>query len=150
MARPAPHLLPRRRRGTGPARHGGRGDAGSVSVEIAILFPALLIIVTALVQYALWFHARSVALAAAQEGVTAVASYGAAPGSGTNHARWFLDTHATGTLTGTQVSEEFPTPGQVTVDVTGRAVSVLPGAAGPAVTQSAQAPIERFTVAGAP
>ena len=148
MPRPAPRPTPPTRRGR--ARPRARGEAGSVSVEIAILFPALLLLITALVQYALWFHARSVALAAAQEGVTAVASYGAAPGSGADRARSFLGAHGADTLTGPQVTETAPAAGHVTVHVTGRSVSVLPGVPGPAVAQSAQAPIERFTLAGAP
>ena len=121
-----------------------------MSVEIAILFPALLLIVTAIVQYGLWFHARSVALAAAQEGATAGASYQAAPGSGADRARTFLDAHAADALSDVAIEQSAPAPGQVAVQVTGRAISLLPGVAGPAVTQSAEAPVERFTVAGGP
>jgi Flp pilus assembly protein TadG len=121
-----------------------------VSVEIAILFPALLLIVTAIVQYGLWFHARSVALAAAQEGVAAAATYQAAPGRGADRARTFLDDHAGDTLRDVEVIQTAPATGQVVVQVTGRALSLLPGVVGPAVSQSAQAPVERFTVAGGP
>ena len=39
---------------------------------------------------------------------------------------------------------------EVQVVVTGRSVSVLPGVAGFAVSQSAAGPLERFTTAGAP
>ena len=121
-----------------------------MSVEIAILFPALLLLVTAIVQYGLWFHARSVALAAAQEGAAAAASYQAAPDSGADRARAFLDDHAGDTLSSVEVTQSAPAPGQVAVQVTGHAISLLPGVAGPTVTQSAEAPLERFTVAGAP
>lgn len=143
---------PRPTQGTRPGYPGRRlrGDDGSVSVEIAILFPALLLLISAIVQYGLWFHARSVALAAAQEGVIAATTYRAAAGSGVERAREFLDAHASDTLHDPQISQTTPTPGQVAVQVTGRAVSLLPGMPGPAVTQSAHAPIERFTVAGGP
>ncbi|MCB2175751.1 MAG: pilus assembly protein [Actinomycetales bacterium] len=121
-----------------------------MSVEFAILFPALLLLVTAIVQFGLWFHARSVALAAAQEGAAAAASYQAAPDSGANRARAFLDAHAADTLSDIEVAQSAPAPGQVAVQVTGRAISLLPGIDGPTVTQLAEAPLERFTVAGGP
>ena len=141
-------------RDTRPGRRGAhrwRGcDDGSMSVEIAILFPALLLLVTAIVQYGLWFHARSVALAAAQEGAAAAATYQAAPGTGSDRALAFLDAHAADALSDIDVEQSTPAPGTIAVQVTGRAISLLPGIAGPEVTQSAQAPVERFTVAGAP
>lgn len=143
--------LPRQPRSTrGRAGLRGRSDDGSMSVEIAILFPALLLLVTAIVQYGLWFHARSVALAAAQEGAAAAASYQAAPDSGADRARAFLDAHAGDTLSDIEVEQSAPATGQVAVQVTGHAISLLPGIAGPSVTQSAEAPLERFTVAGVP
>lgn len=138
------------RSGRGRARRRPRGDDGSMSVEIAILFPALLLLVTAIVQYGLWFHARSVALAAAQEGAAAAASYQAAPDSGAERASAFLDAHAGDTLSDVEVAQSAPAPGQVAVQVTAHAISLLPGIAGPTVTQSAEAPLERFTVAGEP
>lgn len=119
-----------------------------MSVEIAILFPALLLLVTVLVQYALWFHARSVALAAAQEGVSAAASYRATAGAGADRARTFLDAHAADTLTDVEVTQTASAPGYVTVQITGRAISLLPGVTGPSVSQTAEAPAEQFTVAG--
>ena len=121
-----------------------------MSVEIAILFPALLLIVTVIVQSGLWFHSRSLALAAAQEGVTAAATYRAAPGSGADRARAFLDAHDTDALSDVVVTQTSTAPGHVVVRVTGRAISLLPGVAGLSVTQSAEAPIEQFTVAGGP
>lgn len=127
-----------------------QGDDGSTSVEIAILFPALLLVVTAVVQYGLWFHARSLALAAAQEGVAAATTYQAEPGNGADRARTFLDDHASDALTEIQVEQSVPTPGQVAIHVTGRTISLLPGVAGPAIAQSAEAPVERFTAAGGP
>jgi len=150
MSRSTAHPTRATRPGCRAARRRPRGDDGSVSVEIAILFPALLLIVTVIVQYGLWFHARSVALAAAQEGVTAAATYRAAPGSGADRARTFLDAHSADTLTDIEIAQTTPAPGQVAVQVTGRAISVLPGVAGPAVSQSAEAPVEQFTVAGGP
>ena len=147
-----PTTLPTRdmRPGCLGAGHRPQRDNGSMSVEIAILFPALLLIVTVIVQYGLWFHARFLALAAAQEGVAAAVTYRAAPGSGSDRARSFLDAHAADALSGIQITQTARGPGRVTVQVTGRAISLLPGVAGPAISQSAEAPVKRFTVAGAP
>ena len=137
-------------RGPLSARLRGPCDAGSVSVETAIAFPALLLLVTALVQYGLWFHARSLALAAAQEGVTAARVLGADPGAGPQRARAFIDTHGADTLTGATATLTTPAPQTVAVQVTGRALSLLPGVPGLPVTQSAEGPVERFTTAGQP
>ena len=123
-------------------------DTGSATVEIAILFPVLLAVIVAIVQYGLWFHARSLALAAAQEGVTAARAYAADPAIGPDRAREFLQAHGSDTLTDITATATSPGAGQVGVEVTGRSLSLLPGVPGPAVTQSAEGPVERFTVAG--
>lgn len=125
-------------------------DAGSASVEIAILFPVVLLVVTAIVQYGLWFHARSIALAAAQEGVTAARLYEAGPTAGPERARAFVEAHGSDSLSDVVASATSPGPEQIGVQVTGRALSILPGVAGLTVTQSAEGPIERFTTAGGP
>jgi Flp pilus assembly protein TadG len=131
-------------------RMGGSRDAGSASVEIAILFPVLLLVITAIVQYGLWFHARSIALAAAQEGVTAARLYQADPAAGPRRARVFVATHGSDTLTDVAATATVPGPAQIGVQVSGRALSILPGVQGLMVSQSAEGPIERFTTAGAP
>lgn len=133
-----------------PGRRALSGDGGSASLEIAILFPVLLLVITAIVQYGLWFHARSIALAAAQEGVTAARIYTAEPTAGIDRARAFLDAHGADTLTDAAITATSPGMGQVGVQVTGRSLSLLPGVPGLTVTQSAQGPVERFTTAGAP
>lgn len=125
-------------------------DAGSASVEIAILFPVVLLVVTAIVQYGLWFHARSIALAAAQEGVTAARLYGASPAAGPERARAFVEAHGSDSLSDVVATATSPGPEQIGVQVTGRALSILPGVPGLTVTQSAEGPIERFTTAGEP
>lgn len=125
-------------------------DAGSTTLELAILFPLLLLVVTALVQYGLWFHARSVALAAAQEGVTAARALGAAPDAGVERATAFVVDHGGETLVDLTVAPLPADAGTVGVRVSGRSLSLLPGVPGPAVTQTATGPIERFTTAGEP
>ena len=124
-------------------------DRGSVTVELAIVFPALLLIITALIQYALWFHARSLALAAAQQGVSVARAYGSTPAAGRDSALAFVADHGADTLLAAAATVTTPAAGQVQVVVTGRSQSVLPGV-GITVSQSAAGPVERFTRAGAP
>ncbi|KGM03922.1 membrane protein [Cellulomonas cellasea DSM 20118] len=125
-------------------------ERGSASVELALLFPALLLVVTSLVQYGLWFHARSLALAAAQHGVSVARSYDADHSTAPAAARAFVDAHGADTLVNVATTPMSAGPGEVGVEVTGRAISILPGIPGPPVRQAAEAPIERFTTAGAP
>ncbi|GGB91505.1 TadE/TadG family type IV pilus assembly protein [Cellulomonas carbonis] len=119
-------------------------------MELTILFPVLLLVVTGVLQSGLWFHARSVALAAAQEGVTAARTYTADPTAGATRARAFIDAHGADTLTDPTVTVTAPSPNRVSVQVTGQALSLLPGVPGMAVTQSADGPVERLTTAGDP
>lgn len=147
---PPPRGHPTPRAHSWHARSVGAGDGGSASVELTILFPVLLLVVTAVLQFGLWFHARSVALAAAQEGVTAARTYTAAPTAGATRARAFIDTHGADTLTNPTITVTTPGPNRVSVQVTGHALSLLPGVAGLAVTQSADGPLERLTRAGDP
>ncbi|GEA89065.1 TadE/TadG family type IV pilus assembly protein [Cellulomonas cellasea] len=119
-------------------------------MELALLFPALLLVVTSLVQYGLWFHARSLALAAAQHGVSVARSYDADHSTAPAAARAFVDAHGADTLVNVATTPMSAGPGEVGVEVTGRAISILPGIPGPPVRQAAEAPIERFTTAGAP
>lgn len=131
-------------------RHRGAEDGGSASVELVILFPALLLIVTALIQYSLWFHARSIALAAAQQGVSAARAYHSDPTAGRETALAFVADHGAGTLLDANATGSTPVAGHIQVVVTGRSLAVIPGAPGLSVSQSASGPIERFTTAGAP
>ncbi|NTW38828.1 MAG: pilus assembly protein [Cellulomonadaceae bacterium] len=134
---------------TTSTRHRNRpgGERGSATVELAILFPALLLVVTALVQYGLWFHARSIALAAAQEGVAAARTYIAPFQDGPGAALGFVNQHGGDTLLNATATLTTLGAGQVEIVVSGHALSVIPGVGGAAVRQSAAGPVERFTQA---
>lgn len=116
-----------------------------MSLEITILAPALLLLVFSVVQGGLWFYARNLAQAAAQEGVAAGAAFNADPGVAIARTRSFLAAHAGDSLTGAAVTASGSTPTFMRIQVTGRALSVLPGVPGLAITQDAIAPIEEFT-----
>ncbi len=124
-------------------------DRGSATVEIAVLGPALLLLVFTVVQVALWAYARNLALAAAQEGASAATSYGGQLRDGTIRAQRFLARSAGDSLSQTAVTVSRVGPDRVRVEVRGRALSVLPGVAGLTVTQSAESTVERFVPDGA-
>src|SRR2546430_11249637 len=57
------------------------------SVSMAIVFPFIIALTIAVVQASMWYYARTIALTAAREGVTAARLYQAAPAAGTAQAR---------------------------------------------------------------
>jgi Flp pilus assembly protein TadG len=119
-------------------------DRGSATLEIAVLGPAILLLIFTVVQAGLWFYARSLALAAAQSGVAAGRAYGAAPSDANLRAQAFLADQAGDSLTNPTVSTAGSTATSVRVEVSGRCLAVLPGLS-LAVRQSAVADRERFT-----
>ncbi|WP_227425645.1 TadE family protein [Pengzhenrongella sicca] len=128
----------------------GEFERGATTLEVVIIFPLLLLVITALIQGALWFHARSLALAAAEEGVVAARAYQARPDAGPTRAREFLNAHAGDVLASITVGARPAGRERVRVEVAGRTLSILPGIPGPLVSQAAEGPIERFTLAGEP
>lgn len=120
-----------------------RPERGSATLEIAILGPALLLLVFAVVQVALWAYARNLALAAAQEGASAAAAYGARPGDGPARARAFLQDAGGDSIGEVRVAGERDRT-SARVEVSGRSLSVVPGVPGIRVVQSAEVPRERF------
>ena len=119
-------------------------DRGSVTLEVSILAPVLLLVVFTIIQVGLWSYARSLALGAAQEGVAAGRAYGAPAEAGRVRARAFLEATAGDSLLASSVTST-ATAGGLRVEVAGRALSVLPGVPGLPVRQHAEGPIERFT-----
>lgn len=135
----------RRRRGPAVGRRGraaGR-DRGSAAVELAILAPAILLALFASVQVATYFLARSVALAAAQEAVTAQRAYNAQPGVGVERGNAFL-ARAGDWLVGGTVVVEAEGDEAFRATVTGQALSIVPGVHFQ-VRQTARGSRERFT-----
>jgi hypothetical protein len=122
-----------------------RADRGGSVVELAILWPAILLVIFGAVQVTTYFTARTVALSAAQVGVATERRYDATPGSGQDRAEEFL-AGAGDWLADPQVDEPVRTDEQVLVTVHGRALSVVPGVSWE-IRQSARGTIERFTEA---
>lgn len=124
-------------------------DTGSVSVQVALAWSTLFLIMCAGIQTALWYHARNVALAAAQEGLRVARSQHGSLEDGTQTARSFAATAGGGTLLNPNVSTAGSTATDVRITVTGQAQSFMLGDLAPTVSQQAAGPRERFTT-GAP
>lgn len=113
-------------------------------MELTIVFPVVLLLVMTLIQAALWFYARSVALGAAQEGARQGRLQPASTARADTAAQAFLDRTARDLLTARSVTVA-GSPTTIDVTVTGTSISLFPGLSGWSVTQTAAGPIERPT-----
>lgn len=121
-----------------------RDERGSVTIQMVFLMPALFLLMFVGVQGVLYYHAKQVALAAAQEGAREAGSETGTRESGVATANTFLhDAGGTDVMTSTSVSGSRSTT-TATVTVTGKSLSVIPGWH-VTVTQSASAPVEWLT-----
>ncbi|MFI2662285.1 TadE/TadG family type IV pilus assembly protein [Micromonospora carbonacea] len=140
------------RPGAGPDRRaprrrlaGGGADRGANPVELAVVMPAILVLLFASIQVAAWFVARATALNAAQSAVNAQRLYEAPAGAGEARAVDFL-TAAGDWLVGWDQPGPACVTGvaEVTCTVSGDSLSVIPGVSFP-VRQTARGTIERWT-----
>jgi Flp pilus assembly protein TadG len=149
-ARPRGPTPPSPSRHAGWSRTGGgvgrrlSGERGAASLELAVIFPVVLLLVMTLIQAALWFYARSVALGAAQEGAREGRVQPASTTRAQTAAEDFLDQTASDLLTGQDVAVT-GSPTSIEVTVSGTSLSLLPGLSGWSVNQTAVGPVERPT-----
>ena len=121
-----------------------RDEHGSVSIQLVILLPALFAVMFLGMQAALFYHARSVAIAAAQEGARAASAESGTQSDGVAAADAFVsDAGGDDVLSGVSVTAD-RTATTVTVTVIGNSLSVIPGWT-PRIEQSASLPTERIT-----
>ncbi len=118
-------------------------DRGDASIQMAIVYPFVLLAAIAVIQASMWYYARQIALTAAREGVTAARAYQAGPADGTARARQVLGRTAGDSLRSARVSASSDGE-RVRVQVRGVAQSLLPGVPGLTITQSASGPAERW------
>jgi Flp pilus assembly protein TadG len=120
-----------------------RQDSGALTLSYVIIVPVFLFAVMIMIQIALWFLARSAALAAARQGVSAARVQPVSLAAGRNAARAFARTSGAGFLL---APHAFPsrTATTIVITVTGHVPSLVPGLP-IRVTQAAEAPVERFT-----
>ncbi len=129
-----------------PATSGSsrKDERGSASVELVILLPALFALLFLGMQAALFYHARTVAIAAAQEGARAAGGEHGSESDGTQAAAAFVkDAGGDDVLPGATTSATRTTT-TATVVVRGHSLSVIPGWS-PTIRQVASVPVERLT-----
>lgn len=123
-------------------RNAADRQRGSVTLEMVILFPVLLIMLFAAVQGGLWFHARNVAISAAQEGARVAASYESSASQGAEAARKFATAAGARGVSVTASSSATTTTVMVSVEAPRIIPFLIPDLP---VHQSATMPLERVT-----
>ena len=108
------------------------------------MLPALFAVMFLGMQAALYYHARTVAIAAAQEGARAAGSENGQSADGVGAASGFVaDAGGNDVLIAASATADRSTT-TATVTVHGFSLSVIPGWR-PSITQSATVPVERLT-----
>ena len=112
---------------------------------MAIVFPALLIAILLVIQAGIYWHGRTLALTAAEEGLRVTSTFHGTTTGGEDDATGFLHrAGADGWLTDPAV-DAHRDPTTATVTVTARAISLIPGLPGLPIRQQASGPVERAT-----
>jgi Flp pilus assembly protein TadG len=127
-----------------------RDDRGSAALEMAFIAPVFLLLVFFGIQAGLWAYGRSVALAAAREGVAQLRvvpdeqSATAADPVVREHVERFAGTIGRESLLAPRASTRWSADrNEVSVVVTGRVISLVPGL-DLTTTQRASGTVERF------
>jgi Flp pilus assembly protein TadG len=119
-----------------------RGERGAVSAELVIATPLLLLMLLAIVQFALWSHATHIAQAAASQGLAIARAQDGTAAAGAAGAQQMLDQLARGPLTGASVNADRSATA-ASVWISGTATSGVPFLHLP-VHAEAVGPVERF------
>lgn len=120
-----------------------RGDTGALTLSYAIVFPVILFALLFIVQTALYYMGRNLALVAARQGADVAREYNSTDAAGSAAALALIRQDGSGTLATVYQPVVTRTDTTVTVTVSGQAWSLLPGLP-VSVTETVQAPIERF------
>ena len=115
-----------------------------MSIELVILLPALFAVMFLGMQAALYYHARTVAIAAAQEGARTAGAEAGRESDGVRAADAFVAEAGGDDVLPGATSVANRTTTTATVTVRGFSLSVIPGWT-PEVDQSATVPVERLT-----
>ena len=119
-------------------------DQGSITLETVVAVPVVLLAVLLTINAALWYHARNIALASAQEGVRTARAHGSSPSQANSTALGYAKTTGDGFLLSPTVDTSGTNSTTIVVRVRGQAVSLIPGLS-LSVDQVARGPVERFT-----
>jgi Flp pilus assembly protein TadG len=121
---------------------GNKAEDGSSTVEVVIVFPLLILTLMLVFQFAFWYHARHVALAAAEEGARAARVDTGTAAAGAARAERFVRDLGSSVIVNPKVSASRNLD-VARVEVSGQARNVVPGLRLPS-RQASQGPIERF------
>jgi Flp pilus assembly protein TadG len=125
---------------------GPSGDRGEGSLEVVLVMPVLILLITSVIQFALWSHATHVVVAAAQDGAEAARLEGSGAEAGRARAEDFLAQAAPRLIVAPEVIATRDAR-VATVVVRGRVASILPGLALP-VRGTATSFVEHFRPEG--
>jgi hypothetical protein len=119
-------------------------ERGVATIEMAVLFPVTLLMVFAIIQFGVWYHASDVAKAAAQEGVRAARVEGGNASDGAARADRVLDDNAR-TLIADRRVVPFRDNDVARVEIRGTCLRVVPiPGLSLSVHAVAESPVERF------
>jgi Flp pilus assembly protein TadG len=119
-----------------------RGEHGSSSLQTVLVMPLLLLLITLIVQFALWYHASHIAIAAAQDGARAARVEGGTELDGRGRAQQIIDQLGANVLV--EPSVTVTRDAQVArVEVHGYAPELIPGLRLP-VDAVSTGTVERF------
>ena len=118
------------------------GDRGAGAAEVVIAVPLLMLLILAIVQFALWAHASEVAQATAEEALAAARVQGSSAAAGQQRAAQVLGQIGGAVLVAPQVSVT-RTAGSATVQITATTEQVIPFFTMP-VHVTVTGPVERF------
>lgn len=124
-----------------PKRH-ERGDA---CIEAVLAVPVLILLITIVIQFGLYYHAAHTAQAAAQEGASGARVEGASAADGQQRAQQFM-TDAAATLVDNVTITATRDTDTTHIEVRGTVHSIVPGVT-LTVHATADSPVERFRVA---
>ncbi|WP_242511300.1 TadE family protein [Pengzhenrongella frigida] len=113
-------------------------------MQIVVLMPVLFLLMFTGMQAALIYHARTVAIAAAQEGARTAAAQFSSAAAGDAAAEQFIASAGGGDVLRGVTVRTTRDATTTSVAVSGETMSVVPGWT-PRIVQSASAPVERVT-----
>lgn len=126
-------------------RHRIKSERGDATVEAVLVTPVLLLLIMVIINFALWYHASSIAKASAQEGVRVARVAGGTADAGKRTAEEFLGQLGSRSLEAPVVVAT-RTPTESAVEVTARSPMLVPGLSLP-VRAVATTPTESFRAA---
>lgn len=118
-------------------------DRGALTLSYVAVLPFVFLVIMTAIQSSLWFLARDAALAAARQGADAGRALNAARSAGPAAALAFARQAGQGYLENPVASAAGSTSSTVSITVSGRVPSFVPGLV-VQVTETVQAPAEEF------